>query len=206
VGATDVVVVRVTDVGVVRTIVVGVVFGIVVVGVVFGIVVVGVVIRVLPVDVGVVVPPPDVVVVVLLACEHTLIVTVWGKGGLSTVPADGFWVWTVPGVPPVCEQSTMVNTDVSPGVAVMAAPAEPWVSLTTLGTVAEHGPFEMTRLIGVAGCTCVPAVGVWEATLLAETCCEHADVCVPTVRLSPEMVLPADVWEKPTTLGTLTED
>jgi hypothetical protein len=38
------------------------------------------------------------------------------------------------------------------------------------------------------------------------TLCEHAEVWVPTVRLLLVMVLPALVWENPTTLGTLMVD
>jgi hypothetical protein len=68
--------------------------------------------------------------------------------------------------------------------------------------VAEQGPLETTKLIGVPLFTWVPATGLWEAMLPVATVCEHADVWVPTVRLSPLMVLPALVWENPTTLGT----
>jgi hypothetical protein len=72
--------------------------------------------------------------------------------------------------------------------------------------VAEHGPLETTKLIGVPLFTCVPATGLWEAMLPVATLCEHAEVCVPTVRLLLVMELPALVWEKPTTLGTLMVD
>ena len=62
---------------------------------------------------------------------------------------------------------------------------------------------ETTRLTGVPLLTWVPAAGFWEAMLPVATLCEQAEVWVPTVRLLPLMVLPALVWEKPTTLGTL---
>ena len=71
------------------------------------------------------------------------------------------------------------------------------------GTVAEQGPLETVRLIGVPLLTWVPAAGLWEAMLPVLTLCEQAEVWEPTVRLLLSMVLPALVWEKPTTLGTL---
>ena len=145
-------------------------------------------------------------VVVVVEAEHTVIVTVCGKGGLSTVPAEGLWLCTWPGVPPLDEQSTWVNTGLSPGVDEIALPATVCVSPTTLGTVAEQGPDDTTIFIGVKGGCCVPAAGLCDATLPVDTCWEHADVCDPTVRLAAVIVLPADVCENPTTLGTLTED
>jgi hypothetical protein len=82
----------------------------------------------------VVVPPPPedvdvvLVVVVVVCCWHTVMVTVCGKGGLRTVPAEGLSVCTVPTVPPLWEQSTGVKEGVRPGVADMAALAALWVS------------------------------------------------------------------------------
>jgi hypothetical protein len=81
----------------------------------------------------VVVPPPPpgdvvVVVVVVVGCWQTVMVTVWGKGGLKTVPAEGLSLCTVPTVPPLWEQSTGVKDGVRPGVADMAALAALWVS------------------------------------------------------------------------------
>jgi hypothetical protein len=140
-----------------------------------------VVVRMFDDDVVVVVVPPPLVVVVVDA-EQTVTVTVWGNGGLNTVPAEGLWLCTMPGLPPVCEQSTVVTAEVRPGVAAIAARAPPDESLTTLGTVAEHGPLEMPRLIGVPVGTSVPVAGDWEATSLAGVDCEQADVWVPTVR------------------------
>jgi hypothetical protein len=69
-----------------------------------------------------------VVVVVVAACWQTVMVTVCGKGGLKTVPAEGLSLCTVPTVPPVWEQSTGVKDGERPGVAVMAALAALWVS------------------------------------------------------------------------------
>jgi hypothetical protein len=93
------------------------------------------------VDVVVVPPPPTVVVVVVVVlvggCSHTVMVTFCG--GVTSDPAEGLCVWTVPGVPPLDEQSTWVNEGVSPGVAEIAELAAACVSPTTLGTVAEHG-------------------------------------------------------------------
>ncbi len=76
----------------------------------------------------------------------------------------------------------------------------------TSGTVAEQGPLETTRLIGVPLFTWVPAAGVCWAMLPRDTVCEQADVWLPTLRLFPLMVLPALVWVKPITLGTLMVD
>ncbi len=144
-------------------------------------VVVGVVVAAV-VDVVVVVAP-TVVWVVVVVFEHTEMVTVWGNGGFSTVPAPGLWLCTWPAVPPLEEQSTCVNVGFSPGVLEIAVPAADCESPTTFGTVAEHGPFDTTMLTGVFGGCWVPAAGVWEATFPAETCCEQAELCVPTVRL-----------------------
>jgi hypothetical protein len=174
-------------------------------GVVFG-AVVEVVVFVFAAEGAVVVVVPPTPVVVVVVVEHTVMVTFCGNGELSTVPAEGFWLCTWPGVPPLWEQSIWLNTGVRPGVFEMLVFAALWVSPTTLGTVAEQGPFEMTRFIGVFGGCCVPAAGVCDATLPVETCWEQACVCVPTVRLAEVIVLPADVCENPTTLGTFTED
>ncbi len=81
----------------------------------------------------VVVPPPPtggavVVVVVVAGCWQTVMVTVWGKGGVKTVPWDGLSLCTVPGVPPLCEQSTGVNEGVRPGTALTALAAAACVS------------------------------------------------------------------------------
>lgn len=98
-----------------------------------------------------------------------------------------------------------MNVELNPGVAEIALPAADCVSPTTFGTVAVQGPLDTTRLIAVlAGCW-LPAAGAWDATFPAETCCEHAVLCVPTVRLLPLMVLPAAAGESPTTLGTWVE-
>jgi hypothetical protein len=138
--------------------------------------VVGVVVFVFAVEVVVVVVVADTVVVVVVVAEHTFMLTVWGNGGLKTVPAEGLWLSTVPGTPPLCEQSTCVKAGVRPGVLEMAPLATACVSVMTLGTVAEQGPEEMTRFIGVFGGCWVPAAGFCEATLPVDTCCEHAVV------------------------------
>ncbi len=100
-----------------------------------------------------------VVVVVVDVVEHTEMVTVWGNGGFSTVPAEGLWLCTWPAVPPLEEQSTCVNVGFRPGVPEIALPAALCESPTTLGTVAEQGPVDTTRLTGVFGGCWLPAAG-----------------------------------------------
>ena len=155
----------------------------------------------------VVVVLPTVVWVVVVVFEHTEMVTVCGNGGFSTVPAAGALALHLTRRAAARGTVDLRERRIQPRrVAEIAVPAADCVSPTTFGTVAEQGPVDTTRLTGVFGGCWVPAAGVWEATFPAETCCEQAVVCVPTVRLAPVMVLPADVCENPTTLGTWTED
>jgi hypothetical protein len=78
--------------------------------------------------VGVVVVDEVGVVVVVVGVSQTVMVTVAGKGPFSTVLAEGLWLCTVPGVPPLWLQSTWVKAGVSPATPEIAELAAPCVS------------------------------------------------------------------------------
>src|ERR1700735_493512 len=105
--------------------------------------------------------------------------------GVFTVdPPVGVWLCTVPGVPPLEEQSTLATAADRPDTAWMAPTACAWVDPPTLGTTAVAGPVDTCKFTGVVGGSCVPAAGFCPATSPEPALAEHTDVWFPTVRLA----------------------